>query len=299
MNYSENQLFISGGHSVFLYPDVHSSCKYFCSSNEYIECVDIYASKCINRTFSFNVLIIVFQGTVKITTDVQKDPIVISDSFFTLAAGTKSEFLAIVSSVFLIISLQDVWQICPTLSFEKLFEEVQQSENEHKILTLPVNKPLLLAIDSYFFCTKAGLNCSNYRNLKLEEILYIIRGFYSQSELAGLFGLFTGEDTSFRTFIYRNYKSVWSVDRIASLAIMTKDGFIKKFKRVFGITPGVWLASQKVKMINYELTTTIKPFKEIAFDYGFSHVCSFSTFCKKNMGATPSEIRENAGIPKK
>ena len=287
-------------HSVFLYPEEHSVCEYFCRSEDSLEYIELPADRSIKRRFNHNALVVVFQGAIEIIPDTHREPVLVRNSFFAIVAGSESKFLTLSFSVLIVISLKDVWQICPSLSFEKLFEKLQYNTNKDlELVLLTINEPIRLTLESYYYSTKAGLKCNNYKNLKREEILYIIRGFYSKSELLGLLLPFVGAGTAFRTFIYRHFKTTWSVDQIAALANMTKDGFIKKFKKIFGQTPGNWLTSQRIKLINYDLTNTNKTLKEIAFDYGFSQVCSFSTFCKRNMKQTPSQIREKAKSQKR
>ena len=288
-------------HSVFLYPEEHSVCEYFCRSEDTLEYIELPADRIIKRSFNHNALVVVFQGAIEVIPDTHRDPVLVRNSFFAIVAGSESKLLALSFSILIVVNLKDVWQICPSLSFEKLFEKLQYDDvrRDLELVLLPINEPIRLALESYCYSTKAGLKCNNYKNLKREEILYIIRGFYSKTELLDLLMLFVGVDTAFRTFIHRNFKTTWSVDQIAALANMTKDGFIKKFKRIFGRTPGSWLTLQRIKLINYDLTNTNKALKEIAFDYGFSQVCSFSTFCKRNMKQTPSQIREDAKSKKR
>ena len=46
-------------------------------------------------------------------------------------------------------------------------------------------------------------------------------------------------------------------------------------------------------MIQKELTTTDKMIKQIAFEQGFDNKSQFTKFCKKELGANPTEIRAN------
>jgi len=119
----------------------------------------------------------------------------------------------------------------------------------------------------------------------------LLRTYYRDEELAGLLYPLLSPDLPFRTFIFENHKKINSVEQFAYLANMTKDGFIRKFKRIFGVTPGNWLVRKKKNRIKYELVNTNKAFKEISYDHGFSHVGSFSKFCSKNFGLSPIQIR--------
>lgn len=51
------------------------------------------------------------------------------------------------------------------------------------------------------------------------------------------------------------------------------------------------MKANKAKVIQDEITSTNKPFKQIAYENEFSTIAQFTKFCKKEIGKTPSSIR--------
>ena len=65
------------------------------------------------------------------------------------------------------------------------------------------------------------------------------------------------------------------------------------FKKCFASeTPYRWLQMRTSDEIDFMLRNTSVSIKEIMLDYHFKTFSHFTTYCKRNLGATPNEIRQ-------
>lgn len=133
--------------------------------------------------------------------------------------------------------------------------------------------------------------CGLIIRIKLEEFFFWMGYSYSLEDRRRFLGNLTGPDDSFAHLVYENYLNAGTVAQLAEKTCCSLPNFEKRFKKRFGMPPTVWIALQKAKIILPEICNSEKPFKQIAFEYGFSSGAHFTAFCRKNFGRTPSELR--------
>ena len=82
-------------------------------------------------------------------------------------------------------------------------------------------------------------------------------------------------------------------DKIFCLDAFVDTVFTQLFKKNFhGDTPYQWLQKQTSYEIEFKLKKSTLPIKQIMLDYHFKTFSHFTTYCKRNIGATPNEIRK-------
>ena len=74
---------------------------------------------------------------------------------------------------------------------------------------------------------------------------------------------------------------------------MSKDHFIRVFKRETGETPNAYIAHRKQEKAELLLVTTDLPIKNIADTLGFEDHSYFNKLFKKLAGITPQQYRTN------
>ena len=258
-------------------------------TQSFISSVELLKDEPKDITIPHNVLMFVLYGDVRIDNKSEDTYELATNSLIVLPAGSEIVALPRKNSLVIFCWLIDIYKFCPSFTLEELFRLKNGKKPGSRVLYC--NTALQLAIEGAHYCIRDKFFCGSFGALKIKEILFLLCTYYSNEKLHGLFYPLLSSDLPFRTFIYENYKKINSVEQFASLSNMTKDGFIKKFKKIFGVTPGNWLIKGKKKRIKYELINTNKAFKEISYDHGFSHVGSFSKFCSKNFGLSPLQIR--------
>ena len=73
---------------------------------------------------------------------------------------------------------------------------------------------------------------------------------------------------------------------------MTKEHFIRTFKKETGLTPVQFILNKKFEIVRGLLNNTTLPINNIMFNVGFMDASSFSRAFKKYAGCSPSEYRE-------
>ena len=94
-------------------------------------------------------------------------------------------------------------------------------------------------------------------------------------------------------YIRKNIGSRLEIDFLADKACMSKDHFIRVFKRETGETPNVYITKRKIEKAELTLVTTALPIKSIADSLGYDDYSYFNRIFKKNAGVTPQQYRES------
>jgi AraC-like DNA-binding protein len=136
-----------------------------------------------------------------------------------------------------------------------------------------------------------GLLCVRYMENNMHDLFFYLRAYYDDDELAGFNLPLLGSNATFMSFIWSNYRKVHNVIEFAKLANSSLTAFKVKFKKVTGRPPSKWLAEQKARNIYHEITCGQKTFKEISHEYHFSSVSHLGTFCRKNFGSSPGNLK--------
>ncbi|MDH6534878.1 AraC family transcriptional regulator [Parabacteroides sp. 52] len=184
-------------------------------------------------------------------------------------------------------------QLCNSFAIENLFKQGEETKDE--ISLLEVNERLDYFLNLLSHCIKDGLKCTYYYKLKIQELMYYLRVYYSKEELKGFFSSVLTKDSVFANFVYKNYAKVKTVQQFSDLYGYSQSSFDKQFKKVFGISAYQWMIDQKSKQIYHKLICSDNSLAEIAFEYDFSSLSQFSDFCKHYLGDPPGRIRRRKG----
>jgi AraC-like DNA-binding protein len=137
-----------------------------------------------------------------------------------------------------------------------------------------------------------GLKCVYYLENKMEEIMLLMRVYYTRELLAEFFASLSHDYLVFKTSISENRNMMLSVKDLAEMNHSSISGFHHRFKKIMGTTPSRWKNEERVKMIFRELMTSDKPLKQISDEQGFQSISYFNKFCKKHLGKPPGQIRK-------
>ncbi len=85
------------------------------------------------------------------------------------------------------------------------------------------------------------------------------------------------------------------LDRLASVARLSKFHFLRAFARIVGLTPYRYLLLTRLRRAGAALLATDRPVSEIAFDAGFGDLSTFNAHFRRAMGATPGAWRRERG----
>ena len=182
-------------------------------------------------------------------------------------------------------------QICTRFTLENLPKLIDFSTIQHRYTVLPVRERIMQFIDSLILCLNDGLGCRHFHQLKQKELALLFRGYYNKEELAHFFYPILSENMDFKELVLANYTYAKDMESIAERMNLSPTTFNRRFKKNFGESFAQWQEKRKADDILREIRMTDKTFSEIANEYNFSSPAYFTTFCKRNFGKSPTEIR--------
>ncbi len=214
-----------------------------------------------------------------------------------LPVGGRYFYRATVNTVAMVFRLHGPLKLCDNYPVEKLYNIKKAAPGKNcktrmkKLNILQINSHLWHFLDGISNCLRDGIDGNDYFELKIKEFFLLLRTYYAKEEIHDFFQQILTKDTIFSEFVRLNSQRFRTVKEIADAMNLSTKQFAKKFVDIFGETPYQWMKAGRAKMIHAEITSTRKPFKQIAFENEFSTIAQFTKFCKKELGKTPSNIR--------
>lgn len=215
-----------------------------------------------------------------------------------LPTGYRFTFKSIEDSTLLIMCIQGQKGFCDNYYFsdlEKNIPNMSEYSNltKEKPVTLEINEIVEKYLDPLIQCMQTGAKCKRFYHIKIKELFYIFRWFYSKEILFEFFQYALKGGNEFASYIMDNWHKYSTVGELSEAMNYTISGFEKRFKRVFGISPYKWMTSQKAERIFHQVRNTDLAFKQISANFGFTSLSRFNDFCKAHLGKSPGDIREN------
>lgn len=135
-----------------------------------------------------------------------------------------------------------------------------------------------------------GLISEYLYDIKRQELFALLFAYYDKTVLACFFNKLISQDSTFKMFVFNNYRKAKNIKELAALSNYSTSGFIKKFQRNFNESPYHWMQKQKAKLILADISRGGKSLQMIAGEYNFSSYQHFSMFCHKNFNMPPTHI---------
>ena len=102
-----------------------------------------------------------------------------------------------------------------------------------------------------------------------------------------------GRIRSIVNYIHKNINKPIEMDSLADMACMSKDHFIRIFKKEIGETPNTFITKKKMEAAELLLITTNETIKTISARVGYDDSSYFSKIFKTFSGVTPAKYRQN------
>lgn len=190
-----------------------------------------------------------------------------------------------------VIALFDnMLQSCEKVAISKLYSQNIQTPDGVNLLHIKSN--LQLFLDLLIRYLEDGANCFHFHELKLKELFWLIRFYYTRAEQAAFLNSILGNDYEFKRLVLENYRKVRTVKELAGLCGSSLSSFKRKFLKEFREPASDWLQKQMNGMIKYKLADENIPLGDIAEELNFSSLPQFCRYCKRNFGCTPGEWRK-------
>lgn len=87
-----------------------------------------------------------------------------------------------------------------------------------------------------------------------------------------------------------------SLEELSSMAYMSKDHFIRKFKKVTGMTPVLYITTRRMEKAELLLVTTTLSVKQIASEVGYGNTSYFNKQFRKKFKLSPQMYRQGGGL---
>lgn len=179
--------------------------------------------------------------------------------------------------------------LCDKLSLQQLKELKETVAYNPDPLEVRGAIPSMLATLKVYLQDKAL--CAYLHELKVKELFWNLRAYYSREELAAFLSPVLGV-SKFHNDVVNAFTCNAKVSDLAKRLYMATSTFYKQFREEFGEPPEQWIRTQSNKQIlfliqDYDLTVG-----EIATKLSFSSLSTFSRYCSQNFGFAPTALRK-------
>lgn len=132
--------------------------------------------------------------------------------------------------------------------------------------------------------------CAYLHELKVKELFWNLRAYYSREELAAFLWPILGV-SKFHSDVISAFTCNAKVSELAERVYMSTSAFYKRFREEFGTSPEQWIRMQSNKQILFLIQDYDLSIGEVASQLSFNAQSSFSCYCSNNFGLSPSELR--------
>lgn len=161
------------------------------------------------------------------------------------------------------------------------------------IEVLPIYPLMNSYLDLLVDYMKTKTEIPDLHQAKEHELYALFRINYSKMQIASIFRDALSKELQFYVSVMKHYKACRTAKELAISCGYNTSIFNQLFKNSFhGSTPYQWLQKQTTYEIEYKLKETNQTIKEIMLEYHFKTFSHFTTYCKRNIGDSPNEIRK-------
>lgn len=212
---------------------------------------------------------------------------------FLIPESTQVEIHAFSNIELLVLSFDEYLPVCKqgeVIDFTQFIPSVAPRE-----FVLPLDSRFMTYLETIDDVLALGTFCNVYHSIKIQEFFFLISAYYNPIEVATLFYPLLDKKFKFKSFIYKNYLLIESVDELADKSGLSRTVFFEEFKEVFGASVKQWLIQKKADSVRSRLLEPNASIKEVMLDLNFSSASQFNRFCRTYLGDSPSNfIKKNA-----
>lgn len=96
--------------------------------------------------------------------------------------------------------------------------------------------------------------------------------------------------------IRHNIGAPLSLGELSSMACMSKDHYIRRFRQATGQTPVAYIAARRMEKAELLLVTTSMSVKQLAIEVGYDDTSYFNRLFRKYVGLSPVMYRQKSGL---
>lgn len=213
-----------------------------------------------------------------------------SGQFILQAIGSKIELLALTDVEYIVYWFNELPPICE----ERFQEIVDNAEAPLTYTPLVMNFRLTRFFTGLAEYLNEGPACSQFTDLKCQELLFLLISYYPQQQLSAFFYPIRTYTESFHYFVMQNYDKVKNVEEFAHLGGYSTTTFRRLFKNMYNVPVYEWILDKKREGILEDLQHSKDRISHISARYGFDSLSHFAHFCKASFGDSPRALRTKA-----
>ena len=240
-------------------------------------------------------LVFVMEGTVRVSTATYLQDVVEEGNMFVVHELDSVCIRGVEDAVMIYCLFNSSMALCNGLSLKSFStppEKIKRQQSKDSLPTLPIQKLLVLELTLIRKETEKNLLELRFMKVKRYLLLMMLRRLYHNDDLIYMFRYKPGEDFEFRELVFRHFSCDMNAQQLAALTQIPVATFNRKFKKAFGMPVMKWINTKRKLCILIDLKTTDMTIKEIAAKYNITPNY-LSNFCKKHLGDTPANLREN------
>lgn len=239
-----------------------------------------------------NYLLFVLEGELSFSFDKYQNCPVKAGEMFYLSAMTKFEVTVITTSRIIEIMYNHVEFPCSQLGRFRLLKKL--APVEYRGRGVGIKKEIWQWLEQLVHYQESSLTCKHIMEIKNQEFYLLLKHYYTDEEKIQLYYFNIDLKSSFRETVLVYYQQVRTVQELAARLGYGIKTFRNLFKECFGQTPGKWMQEQTALRIKIKLMDPRISLKQIMFECKFESSSHFYHYCRKQFGATPTQIRDES-----
>ncbi len=274
-----------------LYVNEHTNCRYYLRDS--LSGFHLYkyekGYQVPNSETSLNYIIFLLKGKIRFQCN-EFNVILSAGEMLFVPRNSNVRVSVLEESESMISVFDNATHLCTRSSISELSEIAKTIKFETKPFEIKEQLMKFLELLKMYLDDKA--NCRHIHEIKLQELFWVLRLYYSKEELASFLYYIVGNSFEFREKVYQNYTKAATVEELAKLCNVALPTFKRQFDKEFGEAPYTWMQKRRVSRILFFLSDPDIPLKTIADDQNFPSLSHLVRFCKKYIGKTPGELRK-------
>ncbi|MDL2239616.1 AraC family transcriptional regulator [Bacteroidales bacterium OttesenSCG-928-L14] len=283
-----------------LYVNEHLSCyNYSIGEKSLADIVYLKKGEVVNLCPDVHLIVFIIKGNSTFSYGSHSNVLAPQNSIVIHPANLNCEVVVNEDLTLVAIRMLTEMSFCDHFSLEMLMrdnDEKSREDDETYIHLLHMNDVIESYLKLLVKYLNDGLRCSYLLEMKIKELLYLLRAYYPKKELKAFFKPILNNDLAFAMRIHEIYRPNLTVKELAEMTNYSPSGFEKKFKKVFNTSANKWLQNKMAQSIYHDINCSTKTFSELAYEYHFSSPAHFNTFCKKQFNITPGGLRRRNQI---
>lgn len=272
-----------------MYLNRHSSCPYYIGNSPVgFGVLDADQGEDLKVSSSFGIVVMLLEGEIVITDEQGASLKVMPRQMFALPPHDKFAIhvLKQAKAIRLYI-IGNKLNFCHRVISE---EKIAQTDSSlYAIAMLPV---INIFAEQMVMYIHDKLLCCEIHQLKQRELSALLQGYYRPTVLRRFLAPLYAKDSSFLEKVMDLSTNFLTVEQMAEQLHMSRSTFVRNFSRNFQESPLRWLTRIRTKALFDALHDMNLSLEEVAKKLKFSSQQSMNSYCRKNIGATPMQVRE-------